>query len=173
MSVLYFQRTPTLAVSQVRERILCLLLSKFNQKFHFKFLLVPYTYTTFFLKNFTVASSAIFWFSLLVSYRELLKISFFSFFFVHRSTGAECYSYYDSTKSKIFVLIKYPLDKLMKFADLVNFKMLLDGTECERMCKAGDVENHIAPFQIGHDPSISIYKPYEYIYCRYVSLSFI
>ena len=61
----------------------------------------------------------------------------------------------------------------MKFADLVNFKMLLDGTMCEKMCKAGDIENHIAPFQIGHDPSISIYKPYEYIYCRYVSLSFI
>ena len=60
----------------------------------------------------------------------------------------------------------------MKFADLVNFKMLLDGTMCEKMCKAGDVENHIAPFQIGHDPSISIYKPYEYIYCRYVSFFF-
>ena len=46
--------------------------------------------------------------------------------------------------------------------------MLLDGNNLERLCKAGDIEARIAPFEIGHDPSISEYKPYEYIYCRYV-----
>ena len=33
----------------------------------------------------------------------------------------------------------------------------------------GDPEARIAPVMIGDDPAITPHKPYEHIYCRYVS----
>ena len=86
-----------------------------------------------------------------------------------RATGAQVYSYYDAERKKIFCLIRYPLEKLTKFADLVNFKMMLDPRALEDRCKAGDPESNIGPIIIGTDPSITPFSPYDHIYCRYVS----
>jgi hypothetical protein len=51
-----------------------------------------------------------------------------------RASGAETYAYYNSEKNKIFVLIKYSLEKLTFFADSINFKMLLDPHVLEEKC---------------------------------------
>jgi hypothetical protein len=84
-----------------------------------------------------------------------------------RASGAETYAYYNAEKNKIFVLIRYSLEKLTLFADSIDFKMLLDPHVLEKKCLMGDAEKGIAPLSIGDDRSITKFSPYEYIYCRY------
>lgn len=86
-----------------------------------------------------------------------------------RNAGGETYAYYDSDRLKIFVLVRFPLMKLILFADTNSFKMLLDPILLEAKCKLGDPENRIKPFEIGQDPSITKFSPYEHIYTKYVS----
>lgn len=71
-------------------------------------------------------------------------------------------------KKKIYVLVRFALSKLTLFADSMNYKMLLDPVLLEAKCKDGDVERNIAPMNIGHDPNITKFGPYEHIYARYV-----
>jgi hypothetical protein len=85
-----------------------------------------------------------------------------------RGAGGETYSYYDVKRKKIFVLVRFALSKLTLFADSQNYKMLLDPVLLEAKCKEGDVEHNIAPIEIGHDPHITKFGPYEHIYARYV-----
>ena len=87
-----------------------------------------------------------------------------------RNAGGETYAYYDADKLKIFVLVRFPLIKLILFADTSSFKMLLNPILLEAKCKLGDAENKIKPFSIGHDASITKFGPYDHIYTKYVSI---
>jgi hypothetical protein len=85
-----------------------------------------------------------------------------------RASGADTYVYYNTEKTKIFVLIRYSMDKLQCFAELINFKMLLDPAVLKDTLEAGDQEAGIEPVFIGHERGEK-FGPYEYIYARYVS----
>jgi hypothetical protein len=85
-----------------------------------------------------------------------------------RASGADTYVYYNTGKTKIFVLIRYTLDKLQYFADSIKFQMLLDPGVLKDTLEGGDQEAGIEPIFIGHDRGEK-FGPYEYIYARYVA----
>ena len=83
----------------------------------------------------------------------LIDFSFSSSLLPPRNAGGETYAYYDADRLKIFVLVRFPLMKLILFADTNSFKMLLDPVLLEAKCKLGDPENRIKPFEIGRESS--------------------
>jgi len=82
--------------------------------------------------------------------------------------GYDMYAYSGVREDKeIFVLIRTPLTKLRAYADIIDFKMKLDGPTVQKLLEAGNAEENIAPVDIKHRPDITHYHPYEHIYGKY------
>jgi hypothetical protein len=62
----------------------------------------------------------------------------------------------------IFFVIFGQLEVLKKFADQIDYKLLLDSTELETTLLAGDIERKIASIDITHDESITKITPYQF-----------
>jgi len=84
-----------------------------------------------------------------------------------KKCGFMIYQYYSVQQDEIFVLARIDNEKLMIFADIIDFQMLLDSAEVERQAAAGDPENNIAPFHIQHEPEVTFLTPYEKIWGEY------
>jgi hypothetical protein len=84
-------------------------------------------------------------------------------------SGAEIYSYLDHSNTYIFVVFRYTEGKLAAFADLIDYELMLDPIELQKICEKGCPEQNIAPVTIFDDRSVCKYSPYEYIHARYVS----
>jgi hypothetical protein len=80
--------------------------------------------------------------------------------------GLELYCYQGRDKN-IYVLMRCPLEVIRKYADDINFKMMLDPFKLEGVAAAGNEEKKIKPFKIRHDPNECQYYPTEVIYARY------
>lgn len=85
-----------------------------------------------------------------------------------RSFGLDLFLFIGLNKKEVFVLIRCPIDLVKKFADKINFPMLLNPDVIEVLAETGDIENNINSFKIPHDPDLVVsYEPYRYIYGRY------
>jgi len=73
-------------------------------------------------------------------------------------------TYYSIQKDEVLVLIGCGMRKLEAFADLIDYKMLLDETTLEEHAKRGDPETGIPPIEIGHQPDVTKRTPYQFIY---------
>lgn len=51
---------------------------------------------------------------------------------------------------------------MKKFADVIDYTMLMDPAVLEEKLAAGDAENCIAPIKIAHNVEVSPITPYEY-----------
>lgn len=90
--------------------------------------------------------------------------------YVHslRKLGFDMYAYSGVREDKeIFVLLRTPMNKVRAYADIIDFKMKLDGDVVKRLLENGDSEANIAPVDIKHRPDITHYKPTEHIYAKY------
>ena len=71
-------------------------------------------------------------------------------------------------QSYVYALMRCPLGFMRRFAATIDFPMLLDSEMAEKYSKDTKfLGNDISPLSIPHDPSISRYKPFEYIYAKY------
>jgi hypothetical protein len=85
-----------------------------------------------------------------------------------RKLGFEMYAYSGVREGKeIFVLLRTPLSKLRAYADIIDFKMKLDGTVAQHLIEKGDQEHNIAPVVIADKRDITPLHPYEHIYAKY------
>lgn len=85
-----------------------------------------------------------------------------------KKLGFEMYAYSGVRENQeIFVLLRTPLAKLRAFADIIDFKMKLDGEVVQHLLEKGDSEASIAPVVIAHRPDITPYLPYQHIYAKY------
>ena len=68
--------------------------------------------------------------------------------------GLELFSFRSNlaNQNAIYVLIRAPLDLIRAHADEIDFPMLLDPIAVSQAAQEGDEGNHIAPFEIRHDP---------------------
>eukprot|EP01034_Spumella_vulgaris_P033017 gene33017-40748_t len=74
------------------------------------------------------------------------------------AAGLEIYPYLSVQDDELLVLFRAPLIVLQKFADQIDYKLLLDPATLEETLLAGDVENKIAPIKITHDKSIQLMR---------------
>lgn len=73
-------------------------------------------------------------------------------------------TYFSVQKDEVLVLIACPMQKLRVFADLVDYKMLLDENALEEHAKRGDPEKGIPPIEVAHQPGVTKRRPYEFIH---------
>lgn len=81
--------------------------------------------------------------------------------------GLVAYQYYSVQKDEIYVLVRADLGKLAAFADVIDYRMLLDKNQVREALERGDAEKGIAPINIAHDPEVTEFLPFEYIYAKY------
>lgn len=74
----------------------------------------------------------------------------------------------DGTGQNTVVLIKAPIATLRKFANDIEYPMLLDPLSVQQACLTGDGE-HIAGFSIEHLAEVTPFSPYEWIYAKFNS----
>lgn len=79
----------------------------------------------------------------------------------------QVYTYLSVQEDKLFVLITVPISILEKFADIIQYVLLLDETVVRERIEAGNVEKRIAPRKINEELDITTLRPYQYIYCKY------
>eukprot|EP01039_Chlorochromonas_danica_P004477 gene4477-4905_t len=85
-----------------------------------------------------------------------------------QALGFEIFLYRNlDADNETIVLIRTPLPKLRAFADLLDFRMLLDPQEVTRQLAAGDPEKQIAGVTIAHNPEVTPIYPNQYIYGKY------
>lgn len=85
-----------------------------------------------------------------------------------KKLGYELYAYSGVRENKeIFVLLRTPLPKLRAYADIIDFKMKLDGSVAQDLMEKGDKECNIAPVVIADKREITPLHPYEHIYAKY------
>jgi hypothetical protein len=80
--------------------------------------------------------------------------------------GLELYCFTGRDKN-VYVLMRCPLEVIRKYADDINFKMMLSPPKLAAACAKGNKEKNIKPFTIRHDPNECIYHPTEAIYAPY------
>jgi hypothetical protein len=80
------------------------------------------------------------------------------------SAGLNVKAYLSIQKHEIVILIGVSFDKLTAFADLIDYKMLLDAEYLERIANKGDHQHRIDKIDIAHRPDITRFQPCEYIY---------
>ena len=80
---------------------------------------------------------------------------------------AQCqiYMYWSHDKDQVFMLIKASEDALQKFADVINFNVLLREDSLITASNAGG--ERIKPFEISHMPEATPLYPYQLIYTEY------
>ncbi|CAM9527235.1 unnamed protein product, partial [Discosporangium mesarthrocarpum] len=81
--------------------------------------------------------------------------------------GLQTRVYFGVQNNEMFVEMRAPLERLMKFADQVDRKILLDRSEVEKAATAGNPEAGIMPIEINNDTGITSMSPYEFIYAKY------
>ena len=79
----------------------------------------------------------------------------------------ETYSYLSVQGDEVYIKIRADLERLMKQADAVNFKMLLDEKRTKELAEKGLPAHGIAPLALNDDPKYCSYGPYEYIYAKF------
>lgn len=77
------------------------------------------------------------------------------------------YQYYSCQNDEIIVLCRVDNERLMVFADICDYKMLLDADEIARRALAGDAEAGIKPFEIKFEEDVSTLQPYEWLWGEY------
>jgi len=86
-----------------------------------------------------------------------------------KKLGAILFPYLSFQKDELFVLIRFPVDKLKRFAEKSEFVFALDPVVAEEKAAEGNEELKIAPIEIPFDKKISSYHPFLYMYGRYSS----
>eukprot|EP01035_Chromulina_nebulosa_P022758 gene22758-29465_t len=81
--------------------------------------------------------------------------------------GLELFTYLSVQGDELIVLIHCPEKKLKKFADEIDFKLLLDVDVSKHLLAAGNKKDRIKEVHINHDPSIIDWEPTEYIYGKF------
>jgi hypothetical protein len=73
-----------------------------------------------------------------------------------KKLGAILFPYLSFQKDELFVLIRFPVDKLKRFAEKSEFVFALDPVVAEEKAAEGNEELKIAPIEIPFDKKISI-----------------
>ncbi|CAM9463964.1 unnamed protein product, partial [Heterosigma akashiwo] len=60
--------------------------------------------------------------------------------------------YYSAQNDEIICKLRCPVDRLRKFADSIDYKMLMSEKELQAFCEQGNPELGIGPINITHDP---------------------
>mmetsp|Transcript_2675 Transcript_2675/g.4513 ORF Transcript_2675/g.4513 Transcript_2675/m.4513 type:complete len:767 (+) Transcript_2675:110-2410(+) len=81
--------------------------------------------------------------------------------------GIETYMYYSAQNDEIICKLRCPVDRLRKFADSIDYKMLMSEKELQAFCEQGNPELGIGPINITHDPEYTPLRPYEFVYGKY------
>ena len=84
-------------------------------------------------------------------------------------SGAQTFAYYDIVGDYIFVLVRYPEDKLMSYANNTKYKMKLDPFKLKERLEAGDLEHGIKPIHVGVNVEVTKISPFDHIYARFDS----
>lgn len=82
-----------------------------------------------------------------------------------RAVGIHIFVY--KTDDLCFMLLRVPLPLLRGFAHFVEDNMLLDEEQLSKLAHTGIPDKHVSPADIVHDPDITAYRPFEYIYAPY------
>lgn len=72
-------------------------------------------------------------------------------------------------RQHIFALVKVPIEVYKKFAELINYRLLLDKVIVREYLERGNREKGINGAVIPHDLTLTTYQPWELIYGRYSS----
>ncbi len=83
------------------------------------------------------------------------------------SAELEFTQYFSVHEDEIYLLVKVGEEKLRKFADAIDFKLLLDEYQALRAARAGAVG--ILPFNITHGSEVTNFRPFQHIYAEYSS----
>eukprot|EP00904_Undaria_pinnatifida_P001081 jgi/Undpi1/10974/HiC_scaffold_30.g13275.m1 len=81
--------------------------------------------------------------------------------------GLETFLYYSVQGDEIVCKIRAPLERLARYASDVEYLMLFDEGKVKRAVEEGYKDPPIAGRHITHDPTITAYRPHEYIYGKY------
>lgn len=81
--------------------------------------------------------------------------------------GFEMFGYKSVDGSKIFLLLRTPMNKMRMFADQIDFVMKMDEQKLKTLMETGQPDKGIAPVFINDGEGITPYKPYEYTYGKY------
>jgi len=81
--------------------------------------------------------------------------------------GMETRLFYSVQHDEVYCKIRAPLERIMKEADRINYKLQLDGAVLKKTCLT-DTSRPWVPVEIPEtgNPQTDM-SPYEYIYCRY------
>ena len=79
------------------------------------------------------------------------------------------YMYNDETDTKRFVLIRGGSTRLRSKAEQTGTKLPLDDRQCLLLAQEGYPESNIAPIRIAHTPQLTPFRPFEYLFARYVT----
>jgi anoctamin-10/anoctamin-7 len=82
-----------------------------------------------------------------------------------KAVGMSTFVY--KTEDLCFMLLRAPLSMLRGFAHFIGENMLLDEGELSRLAHRGIPDKHVSPADIAHDPEVTVYRPFEYIYAPY------
>jgi hypothetical protein len=81
--------------------------------------------------------------------------------------GFKTYIYYSIQQDEIYVLARAGEDIIDNFADVIDFKLLMDPVDLKKRANAGLPEKGIAAFDIRHEPQVSSLAPYDHIWGEY------
>ena len=85
-----------------------------------------------------------------------------------KKLGFDLYGFIGArSDNEIFVLIKASIDKLRVTAEKLEFRMLLDPKELQKVIEEGNPGKNIAPRVVPHRPDIIPFEPYDLIFGRY------
>ena len=79
------------------------------------------------------------------------------------------YMYNNPEETVRFVLIRGGSTRLRTKAEQLGAKLQLDERQAQLAAQEGNAKFNIAPIRISHNPDITVFKPFEYLYARFVS----
>lgn len=79
----------------------------------------------------------------------------------------EVFSYMSKQDDELIVLINATEDVLMKFADKVDYELLLEATVVQKLMEKGNPKKEIAPVRINKMNEVSAIDPYQFIYGKF------
>ncbi|CAN0416237.1 unnamed protein product [Pylaiella littoralis] len=83
------------------------------------------------------------------------------------NAGLETFIFHSVQMDEIICKIRAPLERLATFASEVEYLMLFDEPNLKRAVERGSDEPLISGRHITHDPTITMYRPHEYVYGKY------
>lgn len=88
-------------------------------------------------------------------------------------SGLQTKLFYSIQHDEVYVKIRCPLPRLMKEADRINYRLLLEPTALANKLRIGNLtgpeEKQWKPIEVPISSDRTPFEPYDYIYCEFIS----